>query len=400
MLKRLSELETKCHNLGLTVVPKGTKLAKSDCIAALREHYMPEGGLAYEEITPMQCFAEWNLEDSEREAIWDSPKWVAQEKLNGCRIILHFVKGVGVFGHSRTVSVKTFRFQDLTDKLLIRGFVPDFDATVDAEALVEKSIDTRNYTSKGEVSETTLHSTTAILHLEASKACQIQIDQDAAIQFKVFDIMRWEGRDITSLSLSERLRILNLFDEALEGSDLEKVFHFPVTCQFDKPSFYQEIIDAGGEGVVLKNLDSPYIASSSRSRKGWVKVKARVEFDAFVSDFQRGDPGKGWENLVGALVFSVHTEEGVHEIAKCSSLPLDLRTEMSTYDEGADRVGIKPEWIGRVAQVSGQEIMPRSYRLSHAVIDRWRFTDGADFKASEDCEVNFGEMKEAAKWTS
>lgn len=51
-------------------------------------------------------------------------------------------------------------------------------------------------------------------------------------------------------------------------------------------------------------------------------MKRRQEYDAFVTGFKRGEKGTAWENLVGALEFSVHTKTGeTHVIGYATNLP-------------------------------------------------------------------------------
>ena len=405
MLPNLAVLVDKCRELGVleeNIPRKGKKLSKADCVVILREAYLPEGGLPYTEITPMLCFAEWNLKPAERKEIWTSSKWVAQKKLNGCRLVLHFVKDVGIFAHSRTISVKTWRFQELTDKLLIKDYVPSFTASVDCEVIVEKPIDTRNYTAKGEITKTSLHSTTVLLHLEAEASRKLQVEQDAPLMFQVFDIMSWQGKDLRSLPLWKRLVKISEFLEYITNreswNELASYFQFPEVEQDNKREFMQRIIDEGGEGVILKNLEHRYVDSSSRPRKGWVKVKRRREHDAFVSGFKPGETGSGWEKLVGALEFSVNLKGGgTHVIGYGTNLPLETRKAL-TFINRDGKPELKEEWYNKVAEISGQDISARELRLSHCTIDRWR--EGVDGKLPEDCIEDLEDLKEAANWVA
>ena len=405
MLPRLDKLVEECvAATGREPTPSGKKLSKDDCVQLLRQHHMPEGGLPYEELTPMLCFAEWNLKPEEQEKVWTSPNWIAQKKLNGCRAVVHFVAGKGVFIHSRTISRRTYRFQELTQQCLFHDYVPHFSATVDCEVIVEKPVDTRNYTAKGEVTKTSLHSTTSILHLEAENARKIQQDQDAPLIFQAFDITKMQIGDKTAdyrkASLEQRLRVLGHFEERLkeEAPQIAMFFSFPEWTKSNKREFFKKVVEDGGEGVILKNLRSPYIDSSSRRRDAWIKVKKRLEFDAFVTGFIRGDADTAWKNLVGALEFSVETDNGRHVIAYCTNLPLESRKKITVYDEANDKVSLNPAVLGKVAEISGQDISARSLRLSHATIDRWRPKDGPDAKRKEQCVALMEDLRAAAAW--
>lgn len=201
----LAELRKQAEALGLQVSPAS---ATRPYVDALRFHFLQKdypNGLPYAELCPMQAYNLWDFHPRQQNSVWKSHDWVAQRKLNGCRMILHFVRDVGIFANSRNVSVSTYRRHELTNYLLFRTLKPSFTAVIDAEALVEKAIDTRNYTTKGEVTKTSLHSTSAILRLRPECSRNLQIEQDAAIKIHAFDITNWMGSDLRKKKLAERL---------------------------------------------------------------------------------------------------------------------------------------------------------------------------------------------------
>lgn len=402
MLPNLDQLVAKCRALGKEPIPSGKRLSKDDCVLILREHYMPAGGLPYEEIEPMLCFSSWNLKPAEEDASWTRPGWVAQRKLNGCRVVVHFVKGVGIFAHSRTISLKTYRFQELTQQFLWCAHVPSFSASIDAEALCEKPIDTRAYTTKGELTKTSLHSTTSLLHLEAGASRRLQQEQDAGLVLRVFDVMKLEHRDFRNIRLRDRLPEMDQFFTLLNAdlpANLRSLFQLESVVVEDRKEFYHEVIRSGGEGVILKSLNSTYEDSSSRRRDAWIKCKRRQEQDAFVSGFKRGDKGSGWENLIGALEFSVNLSEGgTHVMGFISNLPMEMRKAISLYDQGTDTVTLRPDFYGRVAEISGQDVSARELRFSHCTLDRWRPMEGPDAKGRDECITSMENLRNASEW--
>jgi ATP-dependent DNA ligase len=181
-------------------------------------------------------------------------------------MILHFVKGVGIFAHSRSLSIKTYRRQSLEDHLLFSDLVPDFSAVIDAEGIVNKSIDTRTYATKGEITKSSLHSTTAILQLEAGASKRLQQEQQAPLIIKVFDIANWEGKNLKEKKLCERLAYIADVRTAINQAALGKWFEFPPISFHGKRAAFDKIVREGGEGIVLKNLNSTYEDSNSRKR--------------------------------------------------------------------------------------------------------------------------------------
>ena len=170
----------------------------------------------------------------------------------------------------------------------------------------------------------------------------------------VFDITNWNGLDLRLNQLWERILYLGDFGAAINVAGLGECFGFPPFTLFGKSAFYDEIIKAGGEGILLKNLSSRYLDCSSRSRHGWVKVKRSREFTAFVSGFGPAKKGTG----VGYLVFSVHTPQGDRAIAKVANIPKKLRKDAKSL-------------LGRVALLTGVEVSRLAHRLVHPKIVRW-----------------------------
>ena len=125
--------------------------------------------------------------------------------------------------------------------------------------------------------------------------------------------------------------------------------------------------------MVAKHKKSPYIASSSRT-KYWIKIKKSETYSLFVDGFIRGTSDKGWENLVGALMFyALDLNNNKVHVAYCSSMTLEKRKAISIYDSDTDTVSLHLSEYGKVYEVEGQELTGRNFRLSHARIVSERF---------------------------
>ena len=389
MQTSLEELMKQCQALGLIVIQNGKRPAKEDYARELRAYHLAQdrpGGLPYVELTPMLCFPYWKLNAREQARIWeDNNGWVAQRKLNGVRIVLHFIKDLGVFAHSRTVSEQTFRRVELSNHFLFAGMRPDFSAVADSEAIIEKPIDTRPYTSKGEITKSSLHSTTAALHLEAEASRRLQREQQAPLCIHVFDITNWQGEDLRSQPLDARLGCMLKFQQEIKrAADITQHFAFPEIRLHSKRAFFDEITGAGGEGVVLKNLSSTYHDNNSRDRHAWVKCKNQISFEAFCSGFDPAHPDSAIAGKIACLHFSVMIgKEKARLIAKISNLPWEFRKQISVFDRRTYTVSLDTNTFGRVATISGFEFSGRAARLVSPRIDHWR----SDLRP-EDCRYN------------
>lgn len=134
-----------------------------------------------------------------------------------------------------------------------------------------------------------------------------------------------------------------------------------------KAAVHRSIIQAGGEGSVWKRVDQPY--QPGRRVKHWIKKKAGVEVEAFVSSFKLGN--NGHTGMVGAVEFSTRQADGSSvPIAWVSGWTDDERRAMTHFDPDG-KVTLNPTYLGRRAVIEGQDHAAKSRRIRHARIQRW-----------------------------
>lgn len=93
------------------------------------------------------------------------------------------------------------------------------------------------------------------------------------VQLNLFDIVFVNGDTLFQKPLKERRKILF---EIVEESEKIKLAKFIETNDVGKiREFYQKALDLGQEGVMIKNLDAPYIFG--RHVGGWYKIKPTME---------------------------------------------------------------------------------------------------------------------------
>jgi ATP-dependent DNA ligase len=93
----------------------------------------------------------------------------------------------------------------------------------------------------------------------------------------LFDVLQVDDRDVRSLPLEERRKIL---DEILVGTGLEVDIHRVNTVQ-EIEELKNEYISKGFEGLIVKNPLSRYGQANS-----WLKLKRFDTIDCFVIDFE------------------------------------------------------------------------------------------------------------------
>ncbi len=118
------------------------------------------------------------------------------------------------------------------------------------------------------------------------------------LQAFFFDVLYANGAPVHDAPLSERTAILA--DLVPEPSRLPSIVTADVV---EADEFLAAAIDAGHEGVMVKDLEQPYEAG--RRGKGWLKVKPVYTFDLVVLAVERGSGRRTewWSNIhLGARV--------------------------------------------------------------------------------------------------
>lgn len=400
ILRNLSQLKLDCRRLGLKV-NVGEKERKEDYIKALREHFIdhlyrgnpPESlDLMLKIKSPMLCKRYPELSPTDQEKIWESKDWFLEKKIDGCRLlIIRTMDDIDFY--SRHNSVETYlpiSYKDNINLSKVDTTKIPIDFILDTEVIsTNPNIGVLLSRKHGVYCDTQLQSTSSILSLSPEQAKEIQ--EEYPLKFYVFDILYWDGEWITDKPLLERRKYMKRAVNLLRSAGF--IVDIPESRITNKKAFYRSILHSNEEGVVAKNIKSVYVADTSRRKDGWIKIKRSMgetlqiegvseTLEAWVSGFIPATPGKEWENLVGALEFSVFLQDEKgnnteHIIAAIAGFSMEERKSMTEIDSEG-KVQLKKEYYGRVAEIDGQSISSRSLRLRHAVIVRWREDRSAD----------------------
>lgn len=291
-----------------------------------------------------------------REEYLESPEWVAEPKLDGGRYMLYLDED-SVHLYSR----RDFpRIDKAANVPHFAKCYPGLEGTIlDGEVLKPDA--------------TKLGDTTGIMNSLPAKAIARQ-QAEGFVHYNVFDILSFQGRDVRHLPLRDR-RVLLLQAVAMMNNDaVEAVAQFQ-----DKDTLFRTIIAAGGEGTVLKNLNSPYGIN-------WVKNKRVADFSVVISGYK---PGQGkYENSLGAVAVSVYKFVPSHEekqIGGEKMITVPSHSELievgfasgMTDAERADIWANRDAYLGRVIDISAQEVT-KDGRMRHPRWLRFRDDIGAD----------------------
>ena len=267
-----------------------------------------------------------HVSDKKLATLWDDSSWVAEEKMNGWRFLSHFGGGLErTFMTGRRMSSVT---EELSEKgLCVPCLWPNTTlgyTVLDGEVMPPEGV--------------SFHETAGYMNVAPENAAE-QIAKFGQPRFRVFDILFANGNDVREHSYLERRILLMAVMEQITNPLITMVQSGPATqVTFDS------IVEAGGEGVILKNIFAPYGESGA-----WVKVKREATLDVVVigfTDAKFGKTGK-YDGQIGAVKVGVYLKDGtLIEVGQVSGMTDDVRLEM-TKNPG--------RWIGSVIEITAQE---------------------------------------------
>jgi DNA ligase-1 len=181
------------------------------------------------------------------------------------------------------------------------------------------------------------------------------------VTYRAFDILFINGRELTSLPLSERRKYLV---EVVPQEYLAE----GVECQneVELMRFYDEALRKGFEGIVVKDLNSPY--EMGQRTYTWLKLKP--ERDTIDCTIVKALYGKGRRaGLYSSFLLAVRhpTEKRLYTIGKVSNLPEQTMDALSTIvektktSEDDEGVFMKPTVV---VEVTYQEIQETDEYIS------------------------------------
>lgn len=396
--RRIDYLDSLCRELGLEVKQAGNKLRKDDYVRALRNHFLLEKYGSIDNIPWSMkfmlsieclqlCRRIQTLKESDQQKVWESDDWIAEEKVDGNRMVICWDADEKQFHFfSRNNSMVDYLPQDYKDTIYITTDNFDYDKNfvLDAEVIsTSPNIETNDTQCL-----TQLQSTSALLALNPDDSIAIQ--RNDPLKFIVFDCLYHDESymDKPWIERHKQTELLcNILKEYNFNCELNLVIENTEYNKNKKREFFDELIDNQKEGIVLKNKYAKYHATSSRTID-CVKVKRSTsdsltnDIDAFITDYVVGNDDTRNENMVVGFIFSVRLEkeDGTivnHNIAVCSNISDCIKEDATVIDDNGN-VSLNNDYYFRVATLKGQNISARNMRLTHAVIDTWRLDKSAD----------------------
>ena len=264
--------------------------------------------------------------------------WVGEEKFDGSRYLAAFTK--------RGVRIVSRRGIDKTDRM--PKLVAELERAWSPDELPTGTI------LDGEIIAGSFSETISLVNSLGSRG----MDSSTSYRFMVFDVLR-EGKFwYTNLKLRDRRLLLERLLKHVPGGSKRIT---QLTPQFNSDAlenYLQAIWQAGGEGIILKNLDGRY--DQGKRSRSWIKVKAVQTADGVITGFT---PGEGkYQDTIGAIVIGQYRDGKFNpKITKISGMMDELRYRLGS--SGAD-------YLGSVVEFAYQNKTEDSYR--HPRFKRFR----------------------------
>lgn len=314
------------------------------------------------------------------EMLEDDGDWLAQEKIDGSRYMMFMFSNCNRFT-SRQKSRKTGIPVEKTEN------VPHLKSLV-MEELAGTVLD-------GEIQHDDFSQTVSIMGSNPDVAIDKQ-EKIGYIGYKVFDIVKYKGIDVSQNGYSERIALAEkVVSEIKAKYPQSKITVLPVYTK-NKMDLFHDIVSRGGEGLVLKHKDSPYTVSDDSP----VRSKFQIKLKKYITDdvvmlgataptkyYDGGDPtwkyvmdGKkvtrAWFNgWVGAIRFGKYKNGSLVELGQTSGIDDDMKMLLSDGHHG-----LKKEFIGQTMEIGAMEQIKKTGAYRHPRFQRLR-----PEKNPEDC---------------
>lgn len=325
----------------------------------------------YKEVEPMLAAEE--KKDITTQLLHD-PNWLAEEKYNGCRYVAHFCSDRLYF---------TSRHYSKNDpsKHVEKGLnIPHLNIVV--PQLIGTVLD-GEICKPGKIS--TSYKVTKFMGADPDKAIAYQKQYGFGC-YRVWDIISYKGQDLQSLPLLLRKQHLSIAVQEWTSKlpQVKPYIHLVLGVTNDKDLFLDTIMKQGGEGIVLKQLNQPYV-QNGRNRDYWMKVKQEQTWDCIVTGYEppeqytikKGDTkptlSRLWINKwIGTICFGMYKNGILVPVGKCSGMPDKVRQAISAEPN---------RYIGKVIEVKGQCM------TEAGAIQNPRYIGFREDKDAKDCKV-------------
>lgn len=308
-------------------------------------------------------------DESRLEKIMESKEYITEEKYDGSRYIC-----IGGRFFSRKLSTKDKLPVEKTDNVphLVEVFKRFPKLVIDGEI----------YSKNGKSNDVV-----SIMGSLPERAISLQLER-GLLDYVVFDVLfDVDGNDMRNKPLYERKQYLTCFmKHILSDTTDSRTYHVKLASVYrtDAKNVLKDILGNGGEGIILKNLNSKYVCGK-KPVGSWVKIKQSITSDVVITGFinpVKEYTGKDWKlhkywykdgnflethifqkqlketgyepitrffyyDFIGAIEFSQYDSEGnLVKVGQCSGMDDATRKELSIN---------KDKYLGTCIEISAME---------------------------------------------
>ena len=256
------------------------------------------------------------------DGVLDSPVHTVMEpKLDGVRGICHLTPDAIIFTSRRKNKSGEYKQFQMNVPHLVYSLVP----------LAKKGYTILDGEIVVPVEDDTLAITMGVVGSLPERAIAHQEEHGYAY-FSIFDVVQWQGTDVSKLPLWERKAILQMIstDEVIRVTPSGSPKH--------RRKVAHKILKMGYEGVVLKDPNAGYFDS-----RAWLKWKESITVDAIVMGWEWGKAGGRYANTLGALKVGVIDDDTGEYRQVARVIP------------GTDSV--RDEWFAKVKDLTDDDVI-------------------------------------------
>ena len=239
-------------------------------------------------------------------------------KFDGARLLIH-KKGEKIWIFTRRLEDVTNAFPDVVE--LVRKNVKAGNCILDSEGV---GVDPKT----GKPVPFQALSTRIKRKYDIEKSAK-----EIPVQVNLFDIVYLDGKSLFYLPLKERYVLLKKSIKTTENFRLADHLETKDLKEADK--FYKKALEAGDEGLIVKNLDAKY-QPGRRVSGGWLKVKPTMEnLDLVILGGVHGTGKRtGW---IGSLILGCRDEK-TGKFLECGMMGTGIKEKKEkegdlTFDE-------------------------------------------------------------------
>lgn len=329
-------------------------------------------------IMKPNCIDEDNIKHKAKlQGLLNSSDYAAEEKYDGCN---YFMAACLFF--SKEHVEKTNNFPHLRDFFVKLG-MPNllFDGEI---------------WYPGKTSQYCTH----VTGCDPSTAVAFQ-QEHGYIHYVLLDMLRTpKGTWLMKEPYRNRRKLLEYFyDNFIKNTPMEQYIHLTKIDYDNKTYFKDQILASGGEGIVLKKLDSLYVMGK-KPMWIWMKIKQKDEADLIITGFDApskdysGSDFDNWPywkeengvsipvskyyyyNWIGAIQLSAYVNGKLTQICTSSGIDEKMRKDMSEHPD---------KYLNRVAQMEFME------KTEKGIPRHPRFLNLHPDKAPNECTWIFNE---------